>query len=95
LTGERAGPYKRRMALRLGLPLAGILAAFTALTLWVSGVPWRALDGLVLALFGAGLLLSAGGYVTGGAPAARRAAVVGLGLNGFGVAMLAILYAAG
>ncbi|HZS40203.1 MAG TPA: hypothetical protein VFF06_25405 [Polyangia bacterium] len=83
------------MATRLALPLAGLGAAFTALALWVSGVPWRALDALVLGLFAVGLLLSAGGYVLGAAARARQLAVVGIGVNGFGVAMLVILYGAG
>ena len=81
--------------LRYALPLIGLAAPFAALALWVSGVPWRALDGLVGALFAVGLLASAGGYVLGAAARARRLAAIGVGVNGFGVAMLAILYGAG
>jgi hypothetical protein len=77
------------------LPPAGLGAAFVALALWVSGVPWRALDGVVLALFALGLALSAGGYVLAASARAKRLAVIGVGVNGFGVAMLVILYGAG
>ena len=80
--------------LQAALPLTGLAAPFAALALWVSGAPWRALDGLVGALFLVGLAASAGGYALGAAPA-RRLAVIGVGVNGFGVAMLAILYGAG
>jgi hypothetical protein len=81
--------------IRVGLPLAGVAAAFAGLALWVSSASFRALDGVVLALHGCGLALSAAGYLRTRDADARRLAVVGVGLSSAGAAMLVILYAAG
>ncbi len=79
----------------LGFPSGGVALAFVALALWVSGAPWRALDGVVIGLFGAGLLLSAAGYFFARPVSWRRFGVIGMGLNAFGLTLLLILYGAG
>jgi hypothetical protein len=79
----------------VGVPLGGMAVAFTALLLWVSGLQLTWLDALVLAMFALGLGLSLVAYLRGRDLVVRRLGVVGIGCNGFGVVMLAILYAAG
>ena len=81
--------------LGLGLPIAGILVGVTALVLWVSAISLGWLDLLVGLLFVAGLGLSLSGYFMGGSDRARRVGVIGIGWNAFGLATVAILYAAG
>ncbi len=77
------------------LPTVGLVVGFAAFAVWVAGVPIRALDALVLALFAIGLACGGAGYALQRAPGARRAAVVAIGVNGFGLAFLAILWGAG
>ena len=80
----------------MGLPLGGLCAAFLAFALWVSGISWRALDGVVLALFAAGASASSVGYARAQPGGARRLGVVAIGVNGFGLVLLLLLiYGAG
>jgi hypothetical protein len=82
-------------ALGLGLPAGGLLVGIAALVLWVSAIALGWLDLLVGLLFVGGLGLSIAGYVLGGDDRARRVGVMGIGWNAFGLAAVAILYAAG
>jgi hypothetical protein len=74
------------------LPLIGILLGIAALCLWVAPIALSVLDAVVLSLFGLGLVLSLLGYVLGPTVTVRRAAVVGIGLNGVGAIVLGLLY---
>ena len=82
-------------ALGLGLPIGGLVVGVAALVLWVSAVALSWLDLLVGLLFIAGLTMSLVGYFMGGSNRARRVSVMGIGWNAFGLAAVAILYAAG
>jgi hypothetical protein len=82
-------------ALGLGPPVGGLVVGVIALILWVSAVALGWLDLLVALLFVAGLALSLAGYFLGGSDRARRIGVMGIGWNAFGLAAVAILYAAG
>jgi hypothetical protein len=82
-------------ALGLGLPIGGLVVGIAALVLWVSAVSLGWLDLLVGVLFIAGLTMSLVGYFMGGSDRARRVSVMGIGWNAFGLAAVAILYAAG
>lgn len=92
-------PYKRLVATALRLKprfaLAGILIGFAALLAWVSALPVRLLDVIVLVMFAVGLGLSCATYLRGCDPETRRLSVIGVGINGFGVVLLAILLACG
>jgi hypothetical protein len=81
--------------LRAAYPIAGIALAFVALVAWVSALPIRALDVIVLALLLVGLGLSVAGYVAGRDVLVRRVSVIGIGVSGAGVLLLSILYLAG
>ena len=82
-------------AIGVGVPVGGLVAGVTALTLWVSALSWRGLDVLVAALFVAGLALALASHFRGADDRTRRLAVLAVGWNAFGLATLAILYAAG
>jgi hypothetical protein len=77
------------------LATLGIVAALVALVTWVVGLPIWWLDAVAGGLFGAGLVLSTMAYLAGSSVGTKRLGVVGIGVNGAGLAMLAILYAAG
>jgi hypothetical protein len=79
----------------IGLPIGGLAVGVTALALWFSSVSLEWLDILVTVLFGAGLALSVAGYFRGRNDRTRRIGVIGIGWNAFGLAAVAILYAAG
>jgi hypothetical protein len=79
----------------LHLPLVGLCAAFVAFALWVSGVSWRALDAVVLALFAAGASAASVGYARAAPGGARRLAVIAIGVNGFGALLVLLLYGVG
>ena len=82
-------------ALGVGVPIGGLAAGVTALVLWVSALSVRWLDALVAALFVAGLTLAVASYLRGADDRTRRLGVLAIGWNAFGLATLAILYAAG
>ena len=82
-------------ALGVGVPVGGLVAGVTALVLWVSALSVRWLDGLVAILFVAGLALALASYLRGADDRTRRLGVLAIGWNAFGLATLAILYAAG
>jgi hypothetical protein len=79
----------------LVFPLGGLGASLLGLLLWVSGIGLRALDLFVLILFVAGLALSTVAYLKQREPAARRFAVVGIGLSGLCLVALAVMYGTG
>ena len=82
-------------AIGVGVPAGGLTAGVAALALWVSALPWRWLDALVAALFVLGLGLAAAGYARGADERTRRVAIIAIGWNAFGLAMLLALYAVG
>ena len=82
-------------ALGVGVPVGGLAAGVTALVLWVSALSLRWLDGLVAVFFTAGLALALLSVARGADERTRRLGVVAIGWNAFGLATLAILYAAG
>ena len=82
-------------ALGVGVPVGGLTAGVVALALWVSAVSLRWLDALVATLFTVGLALALVSYVRGGDERTRRVAIIAIGWNAFGLAMLLALYAAG
>ncbi|MCU1281907.1 MAG: hypothetical protein JWM53_5453 [bacterium] len=82
-------------ALGVGVPIGGLVAGVGALVLWVSALSLRWLDGLVALLFAAGLALALASYWSGADERTRRLGVLAVGWNAFGLATLAILYAAG
>jgi hypothetical protein len=79
----------------IGFPIGGLTAAFLGLLLWVSSLPLAALDGLVLGVFVCGLALSGVAVAYGRDAATRQLGVVGIGCNGFGALLVAVLYTAG
>ena len=82
-------------ALGVGVPAGGLAAGVLALTLWVSALSLRWLDGLVAALFVVGLALAVAGYARAADERTRRLAIIAIGWNAFGLAVLLALYAAG
>jgi hypothetical protein len=82
-------------ALVPALPVSGLVVGVLALVLWVSAVSLGWLDLLVALLFLGGLGMSLAGYFLGLTDRARRVSVLGIGWNAFGLAAVAILYAAG
>jgi hypothetical protein len=81
-------------ALGVGVPAGGLLAGVAALTLWVSALPLRWLDGLVAALFAVGLGLAVAAYARGGNARARRLGVVALGWNALGLLLVVAVWLA-
>lgn len=82
-------------ALGVGVPAGGLVAGVAALVLWVSALSPGWLDGLVAALFAAGLALAVAGYLLGGDARTRRLGVVAVGWNAFGLLALSALYLLG
>jgi hypothetical protein len=82
-------------ALGVGVPAGGLAAGVLALALLVSALSLRWLDGLVAALFAVGLTLAVAGCVRPADERTRRLAIVAMGWNAFGRAVLLALYAAG
>jgi hypothetical protein len=86
------------MDVRRSAPLfasLGIAAALFALAIWIVGLPISWLDAATGTFFVAGLTASTLAYLRGSSVAVKRLGVVGIGANGAGLAMLAILYATG
>jgi hypothetical protein len=79
----------------LGAPLGGLAIAVVAFALWLSALPLRWLDALVVVAFIVGLALSVGGFLRGRDTSTRRLAVVGIGCNSLGLLIVALLYATG
>jgi hypothetical protein len=82
-------------ALGLGVPVGGLTAGVAALALWVSAISLRWLDVLVALLFAVGLTLALVSYFRGADDRTRRFGVIAIGWNAFGLAALAVFYAAG
>ncbi|MCU1281777.1 MAG: hypothetical protein JWM53_5323 [bacterium] len=82
-------------ALGIGVPVAGLISGIAAFALWVSAIAMRRLDAIVVVLFVTGLALALAGYFRGDDDRTRRLGVVAIGWNAFGLATLAIVYAAG
>ena len=82
-------------ALGVGVPAGGLAAGVLALAVWVSALSLRWLDDLVAALFAVGLALAVSGYARAADERTRRVAVIAIGWNAFGLAVLLALYAAG
>jgi len=85
------------MARTLGLafPVGGLVVGVAALALWVSALPLRWLDLGVGLMFAAGLGLAIAGYLRGADERTRRASVIAMGWNAFGLLVMLVLYAAG
>jgi hypothetical protein len=74
---------------------AGFVLGVCALMLWAWATTFRWLDALSLLLFALGLALSIVGYARGAHLRARRLAVVGIGCNAIGFALVMLPYATG
>jgi hypothetical protein len=73
----------------------GLALAVCALMLWAWATTFRWLDAVSLLSFSLGLALSIVGYARGAHLRARRLAVVGIGCNAFGFAIVMLPYATG
>ncbi len=63
--------------------------------LWAWATALRPVDALTLAIFSLGLALSIVGYARGATLRARRLAVVGVGCNALGFALVMLPYTGG
>jgi hypothetical protein len=77
------------------VPACGLVLGVAALMLWAWATSVRRLDAIALAGFTLGLALSVVGYARGDTLRARRLAVVGMGCNALGFALVMLPYAGG